>query len=173
MESGMTIRFRIMIFLSFFSVIFFYYNINAYSIKPSIPIDIELSMDGVPAVGGEVSLTLRVTPLIDAPDIKVLYHIPEGLDIVSGEKLWNGSMSKGEEIELRIRARIPDLKRYIVIGGAAIEFSDGSKLGDSKSILIDPGVKEKPDVSATRLSKDKDGNPVIEYKGESRIRVIK
>jgi len=63
---------------------------SPYSFKIYPPMDVNLSMSGVPSLNQVVGLTLTTTPLTDAPNTTVQILLPDGFVLVSGDLFWNG-----------------------------------------------------------------------------------
>ena len=69
-------------------------------------IDVTLSADVAPAPGGLVTLTLTARPLRDAPNVYVMWELPDGGELLGGpaeETL--GPVAAGERVSLTRRAR--------------------------------------------------------------------
>lgn len=104
--------------------------------KPLPPLEVQFIVTDEPVIGEETVLVLTVTPLVDTPQLTVRVHLPEGLTLVSGDEEWAGSLKRGEAKEVRVTIRVPDGRRYEVIGTAAAEFPDGARFSRSASLLI-------------------------------------
>lgn len=129
--------------------------------KAKVPIDMEMYIDGVYQIGGELVITLTTKPLLPAPKIKIAINLPEGIELRTGETVWEGSMSKGEEKDLEVSARILKEGSLEIVGVASIEYPDGSRLAKSTSDTIEVGQFKKPAQPGTK-KRDRKGQEIIE-----------
>ncbi|MEK7871065.1 MAG: hypothetical protein AAB244_01615 [Nitrospirota bacterium] len=135
---------------------------ETYPAKAKIPIDIDIYIDGVYKVGGEIVITVTTRPLLPAPKIKIAINLPEGLELKAGETTWEGSMSKEEERDIEVSVKILKEGLFDVIGVASIEYPDGSRLVKSASGTIEVGQYKKPEQPGIE-KKDRKGREIIEF----------
>lgn len=64
--------------------------------KLQAPVKARLSFDTLPALGGEATLRLEATALVDAPQAAVSFDLTGGFALVSGSPSWSGSLKAGE-----------------------------------------------------------------------------
>ncbi len=136
--------------------------IETFPAKTKIPIDLDIYIDGVYQVGGELVITVTTRPLLPVPKIKIAINIPDGLELKAGEIAWEGSMSKGEERDLEVTVKILKEGRFEVMGIASIEYPDGSRLVKSASGTIEVGQYQKPKQPGIR-KKDRKCQEIIEF----------
>ena len=135
---------------------------ETFPAKAKIPIDLDIYIDGVYQVGGELVITVTTRPLLPAPKIKISINLPEGLELKAGEISWEGSMSKGEERDIEVSVKILKEGLFDVIGVASIEYPDGSRLVKSTSGTIEVGQYKKPEQPGI-VKKDRKGREIIEF----------
>lgn len=135
---------------------------DTFPAKVKIPIDLDIYIDGVYQVGGELVITVTTRPLLPAPKINIAINIPDGLELKAGEIAWEGSMSKGEERDLEVTVKILKEGLFEVISIVSIEYPDGSRLVKSASGRIEVGKFQKPKQPGIR-KKDKKGQEIIEF----------
>ncbi len=135
---------------------------KVFPAKAKIPIDLDIYIDGVYQVGGELVITVTTKPLLPAPKIKIAINLPDGLELKSGEIAWEGSMSRGEEKDIEVSVKVIKEGIFEVIGIASIEYPDGSRLVKSASGTIEVGKFQKPNQPGIR-KKDGKGREIIEF----------
>jgi len=142
--------------------------------KPQSPVEVKLSLQGTPSVGEIVRLTLEVKPLIEAPLIRIAFILPEGLEAISGEPSWAGTLAQGEMKTVEITARLTIEKQYIVQGMATLEQQPGRTYTAVDSLTINlqrqggtvVGVDQVQAKSTPAVKKSRDNRDLIEFKGE-------
>lgn len=67
-------------------------NIN----KPTAPLDVNLSLNGIPKLNQIVELTFTVTSQIDFPNMSIEIQLPDGFSFVGGNLSWKGYIAKKE-----------------------------------------------------------------------------
>lgn len=135
---------------------------EVFPAKAKIPIDMDIYIDGVYQVGGDLVITVTTRPLLPAPKIKIAINLPDGLELKAGETAWEGSMSKGEERDLEVSVRILKEGLLEVIGVASIEYPDGSRLVKSASGQIQVGQYKKS-IPPGGKKKDRKDQEIIEF----------
>lgn len=148
--------------ICFATLSFFIFPSESFPAKAKIPIDMEIYIDGVYQVGGELVITVTTRPLLPAPKIKIAINIPDGLELNSGEITWEGSMSRGEEKDIEVSVKVIKEGLFEVIGIASIEYPDGSRLVKSASGTVEVGKFQKPNLPGIR-KKDGKGREIIEF----------
>jgi hypothetical protein len=108
-------------------------------LKPTAPVQVKLSIQESPSQTGLAHLTMQVTSLMNTPLIRIKYILPEHLEVIGGEPLWNGSMIKGEIRTLEITVLFKNEERYVVQGIATIQHNEDRIYSAEDSIIIDFG----------------------------------
>jgi hypothetical protein len=134
---------------------------ETFPAKAKIPIDLDIYIDGVYQVGGELVITVTTRPLLPAPKIKISINLPEGLELKAGEIAWEGSMSGGEEKDIEVSVKVMKEGLFEVIGVVSIEYPDGLRLAKSVSSTVEVGKFQKPKPPGIR-KKDGKGREIIE-----------
>jgi hypothetical protein len=115
---------------------------------PRPPIEVDLSMEGSPALGKEVNLTVKVKPHVDIPNITVWISLPSEMEGVSGEMRWQGDLRKEETKQLKVTARTVKDGYYKIWGGAQAKLPYGFfREGDVLYLLVEgseAGVGKRP-----------------------------
>jgi len=136
----------------------------ASATMPAAPIEVSLDVAGPVTVGTAVALTLRARPLIDAPRISLTITLPEGLELVSGDTVWEGAAAAGEVRTLTVTVRLTAAAPVVVQGAARVKFPDGTTLGDVRSLTLPLGERAKTTPSLPPTKKTGTGESVIEYR---------
>jgi len=135
---------------------------ESFPAKAKIPIDLDMYVDGVYQVGGELVITITTRPLLPAPMIKIVINLPDGLELRSGETSWKGALLKGEEKDIEVSVKVIKEGLFEVIAVVSIEYPDGSRLAKSVSSTIEVGKFLKPNPPGIR-KKDGKGREIIEF----------
>ena len=150
----------------FFAILsFFLLPAETFPAKAKIPIDLDIYIDGVYQVGGELVITVTTRPLLPAPKIKISINLPDGLELKAGEIAWEGSMSKGEEKDLEVSVKVIKEGLFEVISIVSIEYPDGSRLVKSASGTIEVGEYRKPKMPGIK-KRDNKGQEIIEFESK-------
>lgn len=131
---------------------------------PKAPLKVSLSAASNPQVGVSLPITFSVTPLIDAPHIRIIFVIPESVEVVEGATEYSLSMAKGETREFVVTVILPHEAKYQFVAGASIEPDANTKLGANTSLVIDLSVPESS-LQAPKHQKQlttKEGEAVME-----------
>ena len=141
-----------------------YGALESHATMPSAPLEMMLESAGVVAVDVDLVVTLTVRPLVDAERLSLKITLPEGVDLVSGETSWVGSVRAREPQVLSVTVR-PRRSTFSVIQGAArIEFPDGAMLGDVRSLPLSLGERSKQTLGLSPPKKTTTGDSVIEFR---------
>ncbi len=76
------------------------------SSKPSVPVDAALSFSDSPILNREVALVFTVSPRIAITEAEVEFHLPEGIELVSGDTKWRGSLTANETKDFSILIKV-------------------------------------------------------------------
>ena len=140
---------------------------RAEGIKPLAPLEIELELGGIPEVGGEIPVLLKVRSLMDAPVVKVLCILPDGVELISGLDNWEGALTAGSLKEMTLTLKVSAPGRYLIRATATIEYPGGAKMGKGAALLIDleKEAKEKvrPEKKGPPIRKGKDGQDIGDF----------
>jgi hypothetical protein len=139
--------------------------------KPSVPLDMGLSLPDPPALGQVATLTFWVKPLIDAPDTSVQITLPEGLELVQGSLRWQGTIPANETRELQVSVRPVRTGPWTILAGAQSHLPGGALFGRQTSLSVDidgaqpvategPSSQETPSSQSGAESLDKPSAPV-------------
>ena len=134
--------------------------------KPSPPIELTLTLQNDPVVGGHAVLNLHAKVLVQAANVKIQYTIPSGLRIVSGSTTFQGPMDAGETKDLQVTILIPDDKSYDILGTATITTSSGAKMSRVAVLTVNLGSAGPPSTPSKPLGRSGSGDSVIEFKAQ-------
>jgi hypothetical protein len=70
-------------------------------INSSTPIQANLSIDHVPLVGEEATLTCDISSILDAPGTTAVIELPSEAQLVSGVTNWQGDLLAGETVQIK------------------------------------------------------------------------
>ena len=140
---------------------------RAEGVKPLAPLEIELELGGIPQVGGEVPVLVKVRSMMDAPLVKIRCILPEGVEMVSGLDTWEGELTAGSLKEMTLTLKVSAPGRYLIRATATIEYPGGAKMGKGAALLIDleKEAKEKvrPEKKGPPIRKGKDGQDIGDF----------
>ena len=85
---------------------------------PSTPLQVTLTMTEPPQLGELAPLTLTVQSAFDAPNTEVMFELPEGVSMVSGELSWSGDLAANEMLVLAATLRFSEPGEYTLRGQA-------------------------------------------------------
>jgi hypothetical protein len=140
---------------------------RAEGVKPLAPLEIELELGGIPQVGGEVPVFLKVRSMIDAPLVKVLCILPDGVELISGLDTWEGELTAGSPKEMTITLKMGEPGKYLIRATGTIEYPGWAKMGKTAALLIDLEKEEKekikPEEKGPLIRKEKDGQDIGDF----------
>ncbi|HLB02586.1 MAG TPA: hypothetical protein VJM77_05585 [Nitrospiria bacterium] len=140
---------------------------RAEGVKPLVPLEIELELGGIPQVGGGVPVLLKVRSMMDAPMVKVLCILPEGVELISGPDSWEGELMAGSSKEMTITLKMGEPGKYLIRATATIEYPGGARMGKTAALLIDLEKEEKekikPEEKGPLIRKEKDGQDIGDF----------
>jgi len=139
---------------------------NAFSseveqgIKPSQPLDVQLSFSTLPLLDKDVDLTFTVMPEIDSEHAEIAVDIPQGFVVIRGSKVWQGKAFKGAAISISLTLRVARQGVWKVSGDAQLHV-EGGKFGKADILYVDVGP------SSTTVSRESPKTVPIEDRLES------
>ncbi|MGH7272958.1 MAG: hypothetical protein ACREIQ_00670 [Nitrospiria bacterium] len=140
---------------------------RAEGVKPLAPLEIELELGGIPQVGGEVPVLLKVRSLMDAPLVKILCILPDGVELISGPVSWEGELAAGSLKEMTLTLKMREAGRYLIRATSTIEYPGWARMGKAAALLIDleKESKEKirPEKKEPLIRKEKDGQDIGDF----------
>lgn len=92
------------------------------------PVEIELLVDGIYAVGGQLVVTCTATPQIDAERMTVALEIPDGMTVLAGQPTWEGAGRKGTEAVLEVSVRVDQPGFRTIAASVSLVVADGARL---------------------------------------------
>lgn len=81
-------------------------------------IEVNLSISEPPALNETAELTLSVTTVRDVSNISVKIMLPEGLEILSGDLLWQGKLAKNQKKSVHANVKAVKTGNWTIIGAA-------------------------------------------------------
>lgn len=107
---------------------------NTIESKIDAPMDVNLSVSGIPSLNTVVKLEFTATPQTNAPNTTVQILLPDEFVLVAGDLFWNGDLIKNETILLNTSVKAVEVGDYVIKASA---ISDGSwTFGKSDSLYI-------------------------------------
>jgi hypothetical protein len=131
---------------------------------PSAPITLTLDSVGPVAVDQDLTITLTARPMVNVERLSATLTLPAGVDLVAGETSWIGPVQAHEERILTITVRPRRAEPAVIRGTVRIELSDGTKLGEVRSLRLDLGERPKAGVGVPPPKTTISGEPVIEFR---------
>lgn len=104
-------------------------------VKRSTPMNVNISLSGISAIGEEGYLVVSVNSEEPAINTEIKVSIPEGFSKVSGNLSWVGDIAVGQTIEVQTRVKIMKVGDWIV-RGEAISRSNGAIFGKSAFLYV-------------------------------------
>ena len=134
--------------------------------KPSSPIDVLIQpvLELVPGQINEFKLT--VSTKINADNLATKLELPAGWTLQSGSPNWQGSLSLGQEMELRFSVMIPASGEYTLVATAMMGDSANGQLSAVNSYSIGQPSKAKTVSTQTQRYRfaERKGQQLIQYK---------
>ena len=140
-------------------------NPPAEAVKPMMPLQITLKLEGTPQVGGEVPVLLRIRSFIEASSVKIQWTLPEGVEMVSDQTTWEGELTAGLLKEMRLMLRVKEPGRHVVKAIATILYPDGTQMTKGASLVINSGTDSILGIESQQKNTPKKRVPIIR-KGE-------
>jgi hypothetical protein len=136
----------------------------AHATMPSVPIAVTLESTGSVAVDVDLTVTLTAKPLVDAERLSMTITLPEGVELVAGDAVWTGAVRAQESRALTVTVRPRRAAPAVIRGGVRLEFSDGTTLGETRSLSLELGERAKQGLGISPPKKTGTGEPVIEFR---------
>lgn len=135
--------------------------------KPSPPIHISIGQvetDHENTIGSKRSLELAilVRAFIDLPNVNVHIDLSKGVELVSGETTWSGSLMKNDTRTFIIIVRSSKNEKGKITAHAEITNEQGAKLRSDAQYDIGRSTEKKQQPKGNK-AKDSRGRDVIEY----------
>ncbi len=92
------------------------------------PVEIELLVDGIYAVGGQLVVTCTATSQIKAERMAVALEIPDGMTVLAGQPTWEGAAKKGAEVVLEVSVRVDQPGLRAIGAVVTLVGTDGARL---------------------------------------------
>jgi hypothetical protein len=107
---------------------------NETKSKIDTPMNVNLSISGIPSLNMVVKLMFTATPLENAPNTTVQILLPDEFVLVAGDLFWNGDLAKNETILLNASVKAVKVGDYVIKASA---ISEGQwTFGKSDSLYI-------------------------------------
>jgi hypothetical protein len=136
----------------------------AFATMPSAPVAVTIESAGPVAVDVDLTITLVARPMIDVERLSATITLPPGVDLIAGETSWTGAVRAREDRTLTITVRPRRAESAVIRGAVRMEFSDGTKLGETRSLRLDLGERPTPGASVAPPQTTISGEPVIEFR---------
>jgi hypothetical protein len=141
------------------------FNPIAEAVKPMVPLQMILKLEGTPQVGGEVPVVLRIRSFIEAPSVKIQWTLPSGIEMVSEGSSWEGELKAGLLKEMRVVLKISEPGRHAVMVMATLQYQNGTQMTRGTTLVIDSEADSTLGIQSQQKIKPKKKTPVIR-KGE-------
>ncbi|HYN87759.1 MAG TPA: hypothetical protein VER55_04480, partial [Ardenticatenaceae bacterium] len=102
-------------------------------------VQVVLTTDGAPLPGGMASLTFEATPLMDAPDLLVVWEVPAGVELVGPARESLGPVAAGRTVRSQRQARFLAPGTHKVAVGAAYQPNAAAQFAASGVLFFDVG----------------------------------
>ncbi len=106
--------------------------------KPSVPMNVNLSIDENLQLNQEARLVFTVTPIVNingAPSTTIQISLPDEFKLISGETFWKGDINKDETVKLDCIIK-PIKEGFYIIKATAISNQGKYKFGKSDTLYI-------------------------------------
>ena len=91
---------------------------NETKSKIDTPMNVNLSISGIPSLNMVVKLMFTATPLENAPNTTVQILLPDEFVLVAGDLFWNGDLAKNETILLNASVEAVKMGDYVIKASA-------------------------------------------------------
>jgi hypothetical protein len=106
---------------------------------PSTPVHVQLFMSQPPAVGEQAEIVMEVRTVEDAPEVTAEIELPPGVEVVSGETSWTGSLRAGEAIEFSAAIVFTEPGEYGISAVALAPINPDMIYGDNAAVFLTVG----------------------------------
>ena len=115
---------------------------------PLAPVVLELAVDGVMVIDGEIVATMTVMARETLSRVQIQVELPAGVERTAGDPSWSGPMAAGEVRIVEVSATLKDAGRRQIIGRVMLA-PEGTPIALTTSQWVDvqPGsapVNPKP-----------------------------
>jgi hypothetical protein len=135
--------------------------------KPEQPLDLEFWFDTPPAPGASVRLGVAVTPRADLPDCSVEVQLPQGIEVVTGDRVWQGPLARARRSDRFLTVRVPDGRRYELVASAVARYPGGTRAARTARLVIDGPLSPKPAAPAGAIKTNSRGEKILELPADS------
>src|SRR5688572_14775621 len=104
--------------------------------KPSSPIEIILVFEATPLLNEEISLSLTVKSLLDAPQLKSTVTLPPGFELISGELDVTESGIAGQNFTRTLVVKAVQLGDWQISAAATGMQSEGGIFGKTATLYV-------------------------------------
>ncbi|GEM_PF-2637554 len=144
----------------------------AEAVKPMAPLEMTLELGGTPQVGGEVTVFVKVLSMVDAPQVKVGFTLPAGVEMVSDQGTWEGELTAGSLKQITFNFRVKEPGRHVIRATAEIQFQDGLRVTKGARLLIDLEPKKSLGIESKVQDKEKHESRVIKDKDGRDLKIF-
>ena len=102
----------------------------------STPLQLTLSLEGLPQIGDEVDATLTIKTARAVPQVTATLWLPAGVMVVSGETTWQGDLAAEQTVTLQSRLRFTTGGSLELSGHTRHEFENGDVWADLATIYL-------------------------------------
>ena len=108
---------------------------------PSTPLQVKLYMSQPPVVGEEAEILVEVMMVVDdAPEVTAQVELPPGVELVSGETSWTGSLNAGESAEFSATIVFTEPDEYGISAIALAPINPDVVYGGDDAVFLTVGV---------------------------------
>lgn len=116
---------------------------------------------GEPALNQEVEILFTVKPIADSPNTEIFFYLPEGIELVQGDKHWTGDIKEDEVVEIRISVK-PILEGQWEIYAYVKGMLDGKYEKERDYYLVFLTSKESGQISRTPFYSEHPDGKILE-----------
>jgi hypothetical protein len=144
-----------------FLTVFFLVVQSVEAVKPMAPLEITLELGGIPQVGRELPVFVKVVSMVDVPQARVGFTLPAGVEMVSEQGVWEGELATGSLKQITFNLRVKEPGRHVIRATATIEYPGGAKISKGAALLIDLGGESSLGIESKQKTEPKRRTPTI------------
>lgn len=132
--------------------------------KPKSPLSVSIAPLSDSVTAGELAdIVVKVISFVGADRMDLEIKLSGGIELVSGETEWSGSVQKNGETSHTITIKAPEKGGGVIKARALIVFSKGTRFSDQALFRLGPPEKLKQ-TPLPPVKKDNKGRDIIEYR---------
>lgn len=137
---------------------------DTLSVKPKSPLSVTISADKPSYAPGEnAELAIMALSLADSDALSIDLDLSDGVKIISGDKLWRGTVAKGQFVSFSVIVKIPENGFARVQAAARMTDKGGGNFAGSATWSTGRNPVEKSLLKQSPRRIRRNGKSVVDY----------